>query len=132
VTLFATERVPSPLAITAVVSNDLPNRRLTVRISGLEQGVPRLLWKESYAALRRSEESGWRTAHPTIWAATERADKVASALAGDNTDSGRLVFSFAPGEEAYAQLISKPVTALVVYDRSRRRFLSVKCKNRRD
>jgi hypothetical protein len=53
--------VPQPLAVTGVVSNDLANRTLTVRLSDLEQGFPRLCWKASYAALRRSEESGWRT-----------------------------------------------------------------------
>jgi hypothetical protein len=87
----ATTPVPSPLAVTGVVSNDLSKRTLTVRISDNEQGFPRLCWKEAYQALRRSEQSGWRTAHPTVWASTDSADKVASAVAGDNTDGGRLV-----------------------------------------
>jgi hypothetical protein len=119
------------LAVVGVVSIDVANRVLSVRISDLEQGFPRFSWKESYAALRRSEQSGWRTAGPTVWAGTDSADKVASATAGDNTDGGRLVFSFAPGQQAYTQLVGKPgLTALVVLDRSAHRFLSVKFKHR--
>jgi hypothetical protein len=125
----ATTPVPSPLAVTAVVSNDLSNRVLSVRLSDIEVGFPRLCWKEAYAALRRAEEAGWY-GHSTVWANTDRADKVASATAGDNVDGGRLVFSFAPGQTEYQRLISQPrLTAIVVLDRARHRFLSVKFRH---
>jgi hypothetical protein len=128
--LYATTPVPSPLAVVGVVSNDWSSRTLTVRISDNERGFPRLCWKEAYAALRRSEQSGWRTGQPTIWAGTDSADKVASATPGDNTDNGRLVFSFAPGQQAYTQLVGKPgLTAFVILDRSTHRFLSVKFRH---
>jgi hypothetical protein len=124
--------LPSPLAAVGVVSSDRASRTLTVRLSDLEQGFPRLCWREAYRALRRSEEFGWRTADPTVWAGTDSADKVASAVAGEADFGGMLRFAFQPGEPAYQQLVSKPkLTAIVLLDRSSHRFLGVKFRNSR-
>src|SRR5215211_6827680 len=111
---MATTPGPSPLAVTGIVDLDIPNRILTVMLSDSERGYSRLCWKEAYQALRRSEESGWRSGQPTVWAGTDRADKVASASAGDAVFGGLLRFHFAPGETAFTQLIGKPgLTAIV-------------------
>lgn len=59
--LFATERVPQPVVMTGVVGRDLPARTLTVRLSELASGYERLHWKTAHQALRRAEETGWRT-----------------------------------------------------------------------
>ena len=129
--LYATEKVPQPLAVTGIVDIDIPNRTLTVMLSDAERGFPRLVWRESYAALRRSEESGWRTGQPTVWASTDSADKVASAAAGDASFGGMLRFQFAPGEASFMQLIGKPgLTAIIVLDRSSHRYMGVKFKHR--
>ena len=128
---MATTPVPSPLAVTGLVDVDVPSRTLTVMLSDAEQGYPRLVWRESYAALRRSEQSGWRTGQLTIWASTDSADKVASATAGDAVFGGLLRFVFPPGEASFVQLVGKPgLTAIVVLDRSSHRYMSVKFKHR--
>ena len=130
-TAMATTPVPSPLAVTGIVDIDIPSRTLTVMLSDAEQGFPRLCWKEAYQALRRSEQSGWRTAQPTVWASTDSADRVASATAGDAVFGGLLRFVFPPGEASFVQLVGKPgLTALVVLDRSSHRFMGVKFKHR--
>jgi hypothetical protein len=130
-TLAATTRIPQPLACIGVVSNDLPQRTLTVRLSDLEQGYVRLLWREAWRALKASEQSGWR-GQQVVWANTDTADSVASAATGDSADGGRLVFAFAPGQQAYQQLISKPgLTAFVMLDPESHRFLSAKFRHGR-
>jgi hypothetical protein len=88
-----------------------------------------LCWKESYAALRWGEEAGWY-GHSTVYASTDKSDKVASAVAGDPVFGGLLRFSFAPGEESYVQLVGRPgLSAFVMLDREARRFLSVKFRH---
>jgi hypothetical protein len=49
----ATAPVPSPLAITAAVSNDVLSRTLVVRLPETEKGYSRLLWREAFAAYSR-------------------------------------------------------------------------------
>lgn len=100
--LYATEKLPSPHEAIGVVSNDLPNRTLTVRLSDAANGYTRLLWKEAFQALRRSEELG-RYGDATVYASTDSAYQVASARAGDADFGGLLQFAFRPGEQAYAQ-----------------------------
>jgi hypothetical protein len=65
--LFATERVPQPVVMTGVVGTDLAGRTLTVRLSELASGYERLHWRTAHRALRRAEETGWRTGR-TVWA----------------------------------------------------------------
>jgi hypothetical protein len=130
VSLLARERLPQPHDATGVVSNDLANRTLTVRLSDQANGYTRLLWKEAYRALRRSEESGWRDAHSTVWASTPQAYQVVRATAGDAAFGGLLKFTFPPGNQSYSILIGKPVTATVWIDRSTNRFINVNFKHR--
>ena len=127
--LYQTEKLPTPHEAIAVVSNDLPQRTLTVRLSDLANGYTRLLWKEAFQALRRSEEGGLRSGHPTVYASTPTAHQVAHATTGDAVFGGMLRFTFPSGVEAYQQLISKPVTATVWLDRSSRRFINVNLKH---
>ncbi len=62
------ERIPAPVAINGVVTNDVATRTLIVRrpqsaISGYEK----LLWREAHGALTRAVDSGWLTADPFVW-----------------------------------------------------------------
>lgn len=123
--LYGSERLPQPHEAIGVVSNEVASRTLTVRLSDVANGYTKLLWRESFQALRRSEESGLRSSHPTAWASTPQADQVAYTTAGDAIFGGLLQFKFRPGEQAYVDLISKPgLTASVWIDRSRNRFIT--------
>ena len=104
---------------------------LTLRLSDQANGYTKLLWREAFQALRRSEEGGWRNGHSTVWASTPQAYQAAFATAGDATFGGLLQFTFQPGEQAYVDLISKPgLTASVWIDRSSNRFINVNFKHR--
>jgi hypothetical protein len=125
---LAGERLPQPLAAVGVVASDIAKRVLFVRLSDLETGHAQSLYRQSFAALKNAEESGWSNGAATLWGATDGADRVAFATAGDG---GLLKFSFKPGEPSFVQLVGKPgLTAIVVMDRSACRFLSVKFRNR--
>jgi hypothetical protein len=120
------------MAVTGVVSSIIPERVLVVRISDTASSHERLTWKEAWRALKASEERGWRDANPTVYANTDTADKVASAVAGDAAFHGMLRFTFAPGEQSFVQLVGKPgLTCFVVLDRESHRFLSVKFRHGR-
>jgi hypothetical protein len=132
VTAAASTRLPSPMAVTGVVSHVIPERVLVVRISDTASGYERLTWKEAWRALKSAEERGWRGyADPPVWADTAKADKVAHAVAGDAVFGGLLRFTF--GDEAvYMQLVGQPhLTAFVMLDRETHRFLSVKFRHGR-
>jgi hypothetical protein len=77
----AVERLPQPHEAIGVVSNDLSNRTLTVRLSDQANGYTRLLWKEAFRALRSSEEGGWRNGHPTVYASITAARPTVSTTA---------------------------------------------------
>ena len=128
--LYATEKLPQPHEAIGVVSNDLSNRSLSVRISDLESGYSRLLWRECFQALKAAEEAGWAS-KSDVWASTPTSSRVAYAVPGDAAFGGTLVFRFRQGETSYAELIGKPgLTAGVWLDRGRRRFINVVFKNR--
>jgi hypothetical protein len=125
--LAATERLPSPLAAVGVVIIDLAARTLFVRLSDLETGHAQSLYRQSFQALKASEEKG--SAGATVWASTPSSDRVAFAKAGDG---GLLKFTFPPGEPSFVELISKPnLGAIVTVDRSTCRFLSCKFRHGR-
>ena len=129
--LYATEKLPSPMAVDAVVSSIIPERVLVVRVSDLESGYARLTWRTAWRALKSAEESGWATAHPTVYASAPAAYQVAHATPGDDVFGGLLRFRFAD-EKAYLQLVSQPgLSAFVMLDRSSHRFLSAKFRNGR-
>jgi hypothetical protein len=128
---MATTPVPSPMAVVSVVSAIIPERTLVVRISDTESGYAKLTWRTAWRALKSAEESGWRTADPTVYASAPGAFQVAPATAGDDVFGGLLRFRFAD-EKAYLQLVSQPgLTAFVVLDRESHRFLSVKFRHGR-
>jgi hypothetical protein len=130
--LAATTPLPSPLAVTGVVSSIMLERVLVVRISDTASGYERETWREAWRALKASEERGWRDADPTVYANTDKADKVASAAAGDAAFGGLLRFTFGPDDPSYVQLVGQPgLTAFVMLDRSSHRFLSVKFRHGR-
>ena len=123
-TTVATEVIPQPLIVDAVVDIDTLSRTLAVRLSEREQGIPRMLWKEAHAALVKAEQSGWLTGLPTLYASAPSADKVAWATPGR---FGVLLFSFPKGEAAFAELIGKPrLVARVGIDRSSAHFINVR------
>jgi hypothetical protein len=51
VTLYTTEKVLQPLAVTGIVDIDIPTRTLAVRLSELASGYSKLWWREGHAAL---------------------------------------------------------------------------------
>jgi hypothetical protein len=128
VSLFATEQVLQPYAVSCAVSNDVVSRTLSVRLSQTEVGYPRLLWREAYQACVRDEESGWG-GDGQLWASVQGAGgRVAYAIPGELQT---LNFRFQPGVATYAQLVGKPgVYAIVTLDRGLRRFLNVRFLNR--
>jgi hypothetical protein len=119
--LFATEKLPQPLAITAPVTADFANMTLIVRRPDAAGGYERLLWRESHAALVKAEESGWPMGTPYVWASAPGNYQFAHAAPGPNLT---LLFGFAPGTAAakvYAALVSRPgLSAFVTADRSLR------------
>ena len=56
----ATERLPQPYVVDAVVSNDVIARTLTVRLSDAAGGYEQSLWLQAYQHLRAAEQSGSR------------------------------------------------------------------------
>jgi hypothetical protein len=67
VTLFATERLPQPKAITAPVTVDFANMALIVRRPDAAGGSEKLLWREAHAALVKAEELGWPGRTRFVW-----------------------------------------------------------------
>jgi hypothetical protein len=86
------------------------------------------VWREAHQALARAEESGWRTAHQTVWANGPDEDRIAFAAAGDDLS---LRFHFQPGVAAYGKLVGKPgLRAVVSIDRGFCRFMGVRFSHR--
>jgi hypothetical protein len=125
----ATVRVPQPLAVDAVVSNDVAAKTLVVRLPEAEQGHGRLLWRQAHQQLVAAEESWWRSGPPTLWASSALGvGQVAHAVPGDLQT---LRFHFQPGVAAYQQLVSRPgLSAVITVDRETSRFLTVRFHNR--
>jgi hypothetical protein len=127
VTVRAAERVPSPVAVDAVVDIDTPNRTLVLRVSERETGYNRLWWREAHTALKAAEQDGWRT-HRHVWASAPNAYRVAHAVPGDYQ---MLLVRFPTGVSAYAELVGRPgLVALVTVDRNSGRFMGVSFSNR--
>jgi hypothetical protein len=60
VSVFATERLPQPMAVSAAVSNDILSRTLVVRLPEKAGGYEKLLWREAFQAFKAAEENGWQ------------------------------------------------------------------------
>jgi membrane-associated phospholipid phosphatase len=121
----ATTPIPQPYAISAAFTNDVLSRTLVVRLPETEVGYGRLLWREAYAAYAADEESGW--GRGPVYASALGAGRLAYAVPGDLQT---LRFHFPSGAPAYAQLIAKPVSAIVTIDRGTSRFRTVRFLNR--
>ena len=122
--LSATETLPRPLIAVGVVVADFASRTLSVRLSDLESGYSRLLYREAFQALKLDFEAG-RPGLP-VYASAPGAFHVAHAVPGD---FGILLFRFQDGP--YRELVGKPgLTASIVLDRSTRRFITVTFKHK--
>ena len=127
-TAFAPERVPTPLAVDAVVIVDMASRSLAVRLSDKASGYEQHLWREAHGALSREQDSGWRGATSTVWCSAPGRRDITTVTAGDWQ---MLLARFRPGESAYTELVGRPkLYAIVTIDRESSRFLTVKFLNR--
>jgi hypothetical protein len=126
VSLFATEKLPSPYVVVAVVVNDLPSRSLGVRLSETASGCERSWWKQAWQQLKAGWEDGWRN-HPHVRASAPGTGDVGIV---HPADFQMLQVSFPSGVAAYSGLISRPgLVAFVSVDRSTGRFMGVKFKH---
>ena len=125
---MTTEVLPRPTSAVGVVDHDPVGRILVVRLSERETGYSRLLWREGWTALRRSQQAGWPAdGAPWVWANLPGARQVTH---GQPADGLALSFAFPPGVAGYSQLISRPgLTAIIIMDASSRRILSVTFRN---
>ena len=78
----ATEVVPQPYFVEAVVIADSGNRLLYVKRPETVSGYGLLLWRECHMALVQAQESGWRTGHETVWAGVDLAHNVKLSMGG--------------------------------------------------
>lgn len=126
--MTATEVLPEPQAIDAVVFVDAVERTLTVRLPDAAGGYSKLLWRDAWQALRQGQEAGWPPdAAPWIYADLAGGDR---SVYGRPAEGGTLQFQFPPGAPGFAALISKPgVIAVVTADRSTRRFMACRFLN---
>jgi hypothetical protein len=122
--------LPQPVAVDAVVFNDVGTRTLTVRLSDQASGYTRLLWQQAWQRQRRSQEAGWPLdGAPWIFADVPGAPGVVHGLPAEG---GVMSFHFPPGTAGYSELISKPgLVAIVTLDRGTHQFLSCRFRNRR-
>jgi hypothetical protein len=124
VSLFATEKLPSPVAVDGIVSIDNYQRNLVVRRPENLSGYEKLSWRTAHAALVRAEQSGWSSAVPTLWAHGVGQTGIAFGLPGDNLT---LLFHFPVGKREYGELVSQPgLMAIVTIDRSAGVFMGVR------
>jgi|SRR5215212_483094 len=112
-----------PLAVDAVVYNDVASRTLFCRLRDDAGGHARSLWSQAYQQLRKAEQAGWPLSEPWLWAHAPGKREVAHGLPAD---AGMIKFHFPAGQTAYSELVGKPrLSAIVVIDSSACRFLHV-------
>jgi hypothetical protein len=121
VTLFQTERIPSPLVLEAVVITDVLARSVAVRLPETAGGGSRMWWKTAHTAMKAAVENGW-TNHPYVYANTPNAS---DAVHMQPADFSMLTATFPIGVAGFSELVSKPVYALVTIDRNKGRFTRV-------
>jgi hypothetical protein len=124
VSLYATEKLPAPLAMDGVVTNDVGTRTLIVSRPDQASGYEKLWWRTAYEALQRAERGGWAGDVPYLSAHGLGQRDIAHGLPGDNLS---LEFHFPVGVAAYGVLVSQPgLRALVTVDKSRGWFTGVR------
>src|SRR5829696_4234179 len=122
--------LPDPLAVDAVVVNDIATRTLVVKPAkaGSYAG---LLWREGHRKLMQADQGG-RTYHDQIngnyardvWASGAGRREIAR---GKPAADGSLRFKFERGDPSYMALVSTPwLGAIVVVDRASSQILGVK------
>jgi hypothetical protein len=121
--------VPEPMGITAVASVNIGERSISVRCSDLASGYEKLSWRTAFRHLQSAEQLGWSN-HGTVWASTPTKFQAAYATPGNSDFGGTLRFTFAKGETAFWDLISKPVACTIFVDRSSGRFINCSLKNK--
>jgi hypothetical protein len=126
VSLYATEKLPTPLAVDGVVVTDVLARTLGVRLSELANGYSRMWWRTAHTALKAAVENGWAN-HPFVWAAIPGARQVAHLQPADFL---MLSVHFPVGTAGISELISRPgLAAIATIDRNSGRFVGVKFLN---
>jgi hypothetical protein len=124
--LYQTEKLPSPLVLEAVVITDVLARSVAVRLPETAIGGARMWWKTAHTALKAAVENGWAN-HPYVYASTP---SVSDAVHMQPADFQMLTAQFPVGVAGFSDLVSKPVYALVSIDRDKGRFMRVKFLNR--
>jgi hypothetical protein len=125
----ATEALPQPQAVDAVVFVDAVSRTLTVRLPDQAGAYERMLWVQAWQQLRRAQEAGWPADGASwVWADVPGAPRVVHGLPAEG---GQLSFHFPVGTRGFADLVSRPgVIAIATVDRGTQRFLSCRFLNR--
>ena len=130
-TLYATEKLPQPLAVTAPVTIDFAGMALVVRRPQDTGGHAALLWREAHAALAQAEERGWPSGTQLVYGSAPGHSQFGHAAPGPNLC---LLFGFVVGTAAakvYAELVGRPgLFAFVTADKSARHFLGVTFRHR--
>ena len=125
--LFATEKLPSPMAMAGIVSIDNWRRNLVVSRPDTLGGYEKLSWRTAHEALVKAERVGWGSATPTLWAHGAGETNIAWGLPGDNLT---LSFHFPAGKEVYTKLVSQPgLACFVMVDRSSQWFTGVRFRH---
>ena len=71
-TLYATEKLPQPLAVTAPVTVGFAGMALVVRRPDAAGGHEKLLWREAHQALVKAEELGWPSSTRFVYGSAPR------------------------------------------------------------
>jgi hypothetical protein len=123
VSLYATEKLPTPLAMGGIVANDVATRTLIVSRPDQASGYEKLWWRTAHGELVKAEQSGWRSASFLFARGAGQTD-IAHGLPGDNLT---LMFHFPAGKDVYRELVSQPgLRAYVTIDRSAGVFMGVR------
>jgi hypothetical protein len=112
-----------------VVTNDVATRTLIVSRPDQASGYEKLSWRTAHEALTRAEQSGWRSAVPSLYAHGAGQRDIAFGLPTANLT---LSFHFPVGKTEYRDLVSQPgLRAYVTVDKSSGWFMSVTFKGGR-
>ena len=124
--LYATETIPQPMVLEAVVITDALASSVGVRLPETAGGGERHQWRQAHNAMRQAVENGWAN-HPYVYASTPSAS---DAVHMQPANFSMLTAHFPVGVAGFSELVSKPVYALVSVDRNSGRFVKVSFLNR--
>jgi hypothetical protein len=115
-TLFATERLPQPMAVDGETTHDPATRSVLIRVSG----VGASFWRRGHAAMMQAEEAG-RYGAWSVWAHAPGRRDIAR---GEPVLDGWLRFKVSDAD--YRQLAGESLSAIVTVDRHAGQILGVK------